>query len=172
MASLMENLIQTLNEQYGAYESLVKLSEKKTPIIVSGSLEELQRITDEEQDAVAVINAIDKKRTEIMMDIANVINKDATTLRLSDLVLMIQGRPEEAQALKEAREKLVQIGKRLKTINERNKLLLDNALEMVNFDLSLVQSVKQAPQMGNYNRGAMTTGEVYGTNLKGFDAKQ
>ena len=106
------------------------------------------------------------------MDIANVINKDATTLRLSDLVLMIQGRPEEAQALKEAREKLVQIGKRLKTINERNKLLLDNALEMVNFDLSLVQSVKQAPQMGNYNRGAMTTGEVYGTNLKGFDAKQ
>lgn len=172
MASLMENLIQTLNEQYNAYESLVKLSEKKTPIIVSGSLEELQRITDEEQDAVAVINAIDKKRTEIMMDIANVINKDATTLRLSDLVLMIQGRPEEAQALKEAREKLVQIGKRLKTINERNKLLLDNALEMVNFDLSLVQSVKQAPQMGNYNRGAMTTGEVYGTNLKGFDAKQ
>lgn len=172
MASLMENLIQTLNEQYNAYESLVKLSEKKTPIIVSGSLEELQRITDEEQDAVAVINAIDKKRTEIMMDIANVINKDATTLRLSDLVLMIQGRPEEAQALKEAREKLVQIGKRLKNINERNKLLLDNALEMVNFDLSLVQSVKQAPQMGNYNRGAMTTGEVYGTNLKGFDAKQ
>lgn len=172
MASLMENLIQTLNEQYNAYESLVKLSEKKTPIIVSGSLDELQKITDEEQDVVALINAIDKKRTEIMMDIANVINKDATTLRLSDLVVMIQGRPEEAKALQDAKEKLVQIGKRLKSLNERNKMLLDNALEMVNFDLSLVQSAKQAPQMGNYNRGAMTTGEVYGTNLKGFDAKQ
>ena len=32
--------------------------------------------------------------------------------------------------------------------------------------------MKQAPQMGNYNRGAINTGEVYGTNLKGFDAKQ
>lgn len=168
----MENLISTLNEQYDAYVSLVELSEKKTPIIVSGSLEDLQTITDEEQDAVAKVNAIDKKRTEIMMDIANVINRDATTLRLSDLVVLIQGRPEEANALQDAREKLVAVGKKLKTVNERNKLLLDNALEMVNFDLSLVQSMKQAPQMGNYNKGAMATGEVYGTNLKGFDAKQ
>ncbi len=172
MASLMENLIRTLNEQYDAYVSLVELSEKKTPIIVSGALEELQKITDEEQDAVAKVNAIDKQRVEIMMDIANVINKDATTLRLSDLVTMIQARPEEAKALEEARKKLTEIGKKLKTVNERNKMLLDNALEMVNFDLSLIQSMKQAPQMGNYNRGAMSTGEVYGTNLKGFDAKQ
>jgi flagellar biosynthesis/type III secretory pathway chaperone len=107
-----------------------------------------------------------------MGDIGNVLNKDATTLKLTELSAMIQGRPEEQEKLEEARAKLIKVGKELKTVNERNKELLENALEMVNFDMSLIQSMKQAPQMGNYNRGAMNTGEVYGTNLKGFDTKQ
>ncbi|MCQ2543107.1 MAG: flagellar protein FlgN [Lachnospiraceae bacterium] len=172
MASLMENLIEVLGKQHEAYSELVELSKKKTPIIISGSLEELQSITDEEQLAVDKVNAIDRKRTEIMMDIANVINRDATTLKLNDLVGLIQGRPEEQAKLEEARLKLIAVGKELKAVNDRNKDLLDNALEMVNFDLTLVQSMKQAPQMANYNRGAVTTGEVYGTNLRRFDSKQ
>lgn len=172
MASLMENLIQCLETQYEAYTQLVELSKKKTPIIVSGSLEELQKITDEEQAAVNKVTDIDHERNEIMKDIANVINRDVETLKLSDLVQLISQRPEEQAKLEEARKKLVTIGKELKTVNERNRDLLENALEMVNFDLNLIQSMKQAPQMGNYNRGAVNTGEVYGTNLKGFDAKQ
>lgn len=172
MASLMENLIDILNEQYEAYTALVELSGRKTPIIVAGSLEDLQKITDEEQLAVDRVNAVDKKRIEIMNDIANVLNKDAETLKLNELITLIQGRAEEQARLEEARGKLIKVGKELKTINERNKELLENALDMINFDMTLIQSMKQAPQMGNYNRGALNTGEVYGTNLKGFDTKQ
>ena len=46
MASLMENLIVILDETYEAYEQLLALSLKKTPVIVSENLEELARITD------------------------------------------------------------------------------------------------------------------------------
>ena len=172
MASLMENLIDILNEQYDAYSALVELSRKKTPIIVSGSLEDLQKITDEEQDAVNVVNDIDKKRVEIMGDIANVLNQDINNLKLSNLVELINTRPEEQARLNEARNKLIGIGKELKTVNERNRELLENALEMIDFDMNLIQAMKQAPQMGNYNSGGVNTGEVYGTNLKGFDTKQ
>lgn len=172
MASLMENLIDILNEQYEAYSVLVDLSRKKTPIIVSGSLEELQAITDEEQNAVNAVNAVDRKRLEIMADIANVLNQNDKTLKLSDLVTLINTRPEEQAKLEEARKKLIAVGKDLKTVNERNKELLENSLEMIDFDLNLIQAMKQAPQMANYNRGALSTGEVYGTNLKGFDTKQ
>ncbi len=172
MASLMENLIDILNEQYDAYSTLVELSRKKTPIIVSGSLEDLQKITDEEQDAVNVVNDIDKKRIEIMGDIANVLNQDINNLKLSNLVELINTRPEEQAKLNEARGKLIEIGKELKTVNERNRELLENALEMIDFDMNLIQAMKQAPQMGNYNSGGVNTGEVYGTNLKGFDTKQ
>ena len=172
MASLMENLIDILNEQYDAYSALVDLSRKKTPIIVSGSLEDLQKITDEEQDAVNVVNEIDKKRLEIMGDIANVLNQDINNLKLSNLVELINTRPEEQARLNEVRGKLIEIGKQLKTVNERNRELLENALEMIDFDMNLIQAMKQAPQMGNYNSGGVNTGEVYGTNLKGFDTKQ
>jgi len=168
----MENLIDILNEQYDAYSALVELSRKKTPIIVSGSLEDLQKITDEEQDAVNVVNDIDKKRIEIMGDIANVLNQDINNLKLSNLVELINTRPEEQAKLNEARGKLIEIGKELKTVNERNRELLENALEMIDFDMNLIQAMKQAPQMGNYNSGGVNTGEVYGTNLKGFDTKQ
>lgn len=172
MASLMENLIEILNSQCEAYEKLVELSDKKTGTIVAGDIENLQRITDEEQAAVVEVNILEKKREEVMKDIANVINKNYDTLKLSDLVKMIEGRPEEHDKLETARVNLLSVGKRLRTVNERNKELLENALEMVDFDLSLIQAMKQAPQMGNYNRGALNTGEVYGTNLKGFDTKQ
>ncbi|MBO4311221.1 MAG: flagellar protein FlgN [Lachnospiraceae bacterium] len=168
----MENLIDILNEQYDAYSALVELSRKKTPIIVSGSLEDLQKITDEEQAAVNVVNDVDKRRIEIMGDIANVLNQDINNLKLSNLVEMINTRPEEQAKLEEARGKLIVVGKELKTVNERNRELLENALEMIDFDMNLIQAMKQAPQMGNYNRGAVNTGEVYGTNLKGFDTKQ
>ena len=168
----MENLIDILNEQYVAYSELVELSKSKTPIIVKGTLEELQSVTDKEQLAVDKVNNIDKKRQEIMGDIANVLNQDVNTLKLSNLVTLINTRPEEQAKLEEARGKLIKIGKELKTVNERNKELLENALEMIDFDLNLIQAMKPAPQMGNYNRGAVNTGEVYGTNLKGFDTKQ
>ncbi|MBO4347941.1 MAG: flagellar protein FlgN [Lachnospiraceae bacterium] len=172
MASLMENLIDILNEQYDAYSALVELSKKKTPIIVSGSLEELQKITDDEQLAVDKVNNIDKKRLEIMGDIANVLNREEKDLKISDLISLINTRPEEQTKLEEAREKLIIVGKELKIVNERNKELLENALEMIDFDLNLIQAMKQAPQMGNYNQSGINTGEVYGTNLKGFDTKQ
>ena len=107
-----------------------------------------------------------------MGDIANVLNREEKDLKISDLISLINTRPEEQTKLEEAREKLIIVGKELKIVNERNKELLENALEMIDFDLNLIQAMKQAPQMGNYNQSGINTGEVYGTNLKGLDTKQ
>ena len=46
MASLMENLIEVLNNESQEYDQLLELSTKKTPVLVAGNLEELARITD------------------------------------------------------------------------------------------------------------------------------
>ena len=79
MPSLMEELIEVLDKEEIKYKELLALSEKKTPIIVEGNIEKLQKITDEEQVAVDDIGALDHKRSEIMTDIATVINKDVNT---------------------------------------------------------------------------------------------
>ena len=91
MASLMENLIEILGQESSEYEGLLELSQKKTPIIVSGDLEELQKITDDEQEVVSRINRLEKKRMEVTADIANVLNKDVENLKLVNLIEMLAG---------------------------------------------------------------------------------
>ena len=89
MASLMENLIDVLEKQSSEYEVLLGLSQKKTPVIIAGDLEALQQITDDEQRIVTKVTSLEKKRVEVTGDIANVLNKDVTTLKLSDLIAML-----------------------------------------------------------------------------------
>ena len=45
----MENLITVLGGICDEYDNLLELSTKKKPVIISGDLEELSKITDEEQ---------------------------------------------------------------------------------------------------------------------------
>ncbi len=172
MASLMENLIETLENESSEYEVLLGLSEKKTPIIVRGDLEALQKITDEEQIVVSRIHHLEQARVDVTKDIANVINKDVETLKLKNLIQMLEGRPKEQKKLQEVHDKLQDVLHRMQTVNNQNRDLINHALELVAFDMNLLQAMKAAPETANYNKGAYSAGSVMGTEKCGFDAKQ
>lgn len=172
MASLMENLIDVLNSESQEYENLLKLSEAKTPIIVAGDLEELGRLTDEEQIVVGKINHLENKRQELFIDIANVVNKDVKTMMLADIVDMLSSRPAEQKKLAAVHDSLKSSVYAVKRVNEQNRQLINEAMEMVNFNLNMLQAMKTAPETANYNRGAYNAGMQMGINAKGFDAKQ
>ncbi len=172
MASLMENLIDVLNRECTEYEGLLDLSQKKTPIIAGGNLEDLQKITDDEQNVVIRINHLEKQRVEVTKDIANVLNRDVEELKLSNLIEMLAARPVEQEKLTVAHDRLQIAVRNLQRVNEQNKELLTNALEMVEFEMTLLQSMKAAPETANYNRGAYSAGNTMGVTSNGFDAKQ
>jgi len=172
VASLMENLIDVLEKECSEYEVLLALSRKKTPIIVGGNLEELQKITDEEQLVVSRIGGLEKTRTQVMKDIANVMNRDVTQLKLTNLIQMLASRPAESGKLAELHDRLKNVTANMQRVNEQNRQLIENALEMVEFDMNLLQSVKTAPETANYNKGAYTSGALMGVGRSGFDAKQ
>ena len=168
----MENLIDVLGKECVEYEGLLELSQKKTPVIVGGDLEALQKITDEEQDYASRITNLEKKRTVVYADIANVINKDVNTLKLDYLIAMLESRPAERDALAGLHDRLKTAVRGLQRVNEQNRELLTNALEMVEFEMNLLQAMKAAPETANYNRGAYNTGNTMGVTPGGFDAKQ
>lgn len=172
MASLMENLIIILNDECQSYENLLELSESKTPVIISGNLDELARITDEEQIVVAKINHIENQRQTAFNNIANVINRDVNTLKLGDLVDMLSQRPEEQQRLAKVHDRLSTVVRSVKRVNDQNRELLKDAMEMVDFNLNILQAMKTAPETANYNRGAYSAGMQMGIPKSGFDAKQ
>lgn len=171
MASLIENLISVLEQESAEYEELLGLSKKKTPVIVAGDLQALQQITDEEQTVVNRINHLEHKRTEVMKDIANVTNKDVNSLKLVNVIQMLDSRPQESGKLSEVHNRLRIVVENMKRVNEQNGELIAHSLEMVEFDMNLLHAMKAAPQTANYNKGAYSAGNVMGTDRGGFDAK-
>lgn len=172
MASLMEVLIDVLDKENQEYARLLTLSMRKTPVIVSEDLDELARITDEEQIIVSRINHLDNQRNEAINDIANVLNKDVNNLKIVDLIKMLAARPEEQEKLATVFDSLQENVRGVKRINEQNRELLQEALELVQFNMNVLQAMNKAPETANYNRGAFNTGDMIGASHKSFDAKQ
>ena len=121
---------------------------------------------------VSRIGNLEKKRVEVTADIANVLNRDVTILKLSNLIEMFSARPEEQKILSEIHDRLQQAVNNLKKINEQNEQLIKNALEMVEFEMNLLQATRTAPATANYNKGAYNAGDTMGVISGGFDAKQ
>ena len=172
MASLMEVLIDVLEQENQEYEKLLSLSMRKTSVIVSENLEELTKITDEEQFIVSRINNLDNQRNEAVNDIASVLNKDVDKLKIVDLIRMLSARPEEQEKLAIVFDKLRESVRSVKRVNEQNRELIKDALELVQFNMNVLQSMNKAPESANYNRGAYNTGDMIGTSHMTFDAKQ
>ena len=172
MASLMEELIVCLETEEKEFERLLTLSQQKTPVIVNNKISELEKITDEEQIIVSRITNLESKRESVTKDIAEVINKDVAELKLTTLIDLMSNQPGERKRLSDIHDKLSATVKQIRQVNDGNAELIKNALEMVNFDLSVVQAMRQAPETANYSRGAINTGSMLGGSAGGFDAKQ
>lgn len=172
MASLMETLIDVLDKECTMYEKLLGLSGRKTTIIIQGDLKALAEITDEEQCIINDIQALEKQRVTAMTDIANVLNMDVDSLKLTDLIGVLDKRPVDQKNLAKQRDRLVSVADNVRRVNGQNQELLKSSIEMVEFEMNIIQASKRAPQTANYSRAADTTGDCLGYTSGGFDAKQ
>ncbi len=172
MASLMEELIDVLEKESKEYEELLSLSRRKTKVIVSQDILALEKITDEEQIIVSRITNLDSKRETVTKDIADVINKDVETLKLSALIELLSNQPNERKRLSAVHDRLKDTVHTIRLVNEGNSELIKNSLEMVNFDLNMIRAMRQAPETANYARNASNTGVMLGSATGNFDAKQ
>lgn len=172
MASLLENLIDVLDRENVQYEKLIVLAESKTPVIVAGDIENLGKITEDEQEIVGIIQGMEKQRDKFLADIANVVNRDVETLKLIDLIQMLDKMPDQQEKLEGIQKRLRATIDRLREVNDRNQMLLAERLDMVDFNLNMIRAMKSAPQTANYSRDAYTNGQSLGILHGGFDAKQ
>lgn len=172
MASLIDTLTEILNGENEEYRKLLDLSEGKTEVIVKGDLNALSLITDKEQQVVSKINALEQRRTETMTEIAKILNTDVRGLKLENLIDLLKKKPREQRELAEIHDKLHVTLYQMKGVNERNAELLKTSMEMVDFNLNLIQAMRKAPETANYNRGAYNTGAQLGVGSGSFDAKQ
>ena len=171
MASLIEELIDTLNLENDEYGKLLELSTQKAAAIVARNISAIEKITDDEQIVLTTIGNLDAKRAQVTSDIADVINKDVETLKLSVLIDLLAKQPGEQKRLSQVHDRLKVTVDNVRRINESNRQLIEQSLEMVEFDINMLKAMRQAPETNNYGRGAVSVGETLGS-VRGFDAKQ
>ena len=170
MATLVETLIQVLNEECEVYSDLVDISNEKTQIIVANDIEKLQKITDQEQDILTTIANLEHKREEATKVIAMVLGKNTKGVKLRDVIGFMEGQPDIQEQLSDVHDRLLHVVKRLSEINKHNSVLVNDQLEMIQFNLNVLQGLWQAPETGTYNKGAYNTGETYAPVHGYFDS--
>jgi hypothetical protein len=172
VASLIDELVLVLEREDACYTELIKLSREKSPVIVKGDLEGLAAVTVKAQEIVGVIQKLEKDRISGMKDIAEVTGRKADELKLTELIDLMKGRPEEQKKLSSIHDRLSETMRQMTAINEQNRNLLKTSLDMVEFEINLLQSMKQAPETADYNKNAYSTGAIMGSGTKRFDTKQ
>jgi flagellar biosynthesis/type III secretory pathway chaperone len=171
VASLIDELISTLEKEYEIYQQLIPIANEKTQVIVKNNLIALQEITDKEQLAVDRIAALERKREDVIVNIKTVINRKSDSLDLKMLIQLMEKQPKEQKALSVLHDNLKNTIQRLVNINNRNKSLIQQSLEMIEFNMNFIQSTRMAPGNNTYTRGASKY-DVLASGTGMFDAKQ
>ena len=143
MASLIENLITGLNEEYAVYEQLLQASMEKTPAIIANDLDRLKSTTDKEQLLVDTITGLENSRKQTMANIATVLNKKSSELTIMNVVEFLSEQPEFHDPLLEIDEKLAKIAKKLRSVNDHNQNLIKESLSMIEYNINLLQNLNR-----------------------------
>ena len=169
MASLIEELIMVLGDEEKIYSEIIPIAEKKTQIIVNNDLQSLNSITEEEQELLGKISKLEKKRQEVIGNIVIVMNKKESELNFITIIELLNGQEKEQEDLRKLHDKLKRTIDILSTLNERNQMLIKQSLEMIDFDINLMQSLRTSPGVGQYNIASEV--EMQGMKSGMFDAK-
>jgi flagellar biosynthesis/type III secretory pathway chaperone len=170
VASLVDELLDDLRNENAEYEKLLVTADQKRQMIINGETEELEAITAKEEQLGNNLKAMEGRRVQILKDMAVVMGHDGEQVTVTQIIDMLNNQPGERDALTTARDQLLETATKLQIANRQNEILLQQALEMVEFDLTLFKSLRQAPQTANYGQDAYTTGDILGGSS--FDSSQ
>ena len=136
---------------------------------MNNDLQSLNSITEEEQELLGKISKLEKKRQEVIRNIGIVMNKKESELNFVTIIELLDGQEKEQEELRKLHDKLKRTIDVLSTLNERNQMLIKQSLEMIDFDINLMQSLRTSPGVGQYNIASEV--EIQGMKSGMFDAK-
>ena len=170
MASLVDELVKVLREETKLYSALEECADEKTEILVKGDIPALERLTIIEQTRSDELLAFSNKQIQILNDIKTVLGRTDEKLTVTMLIGFLASQPQVQEQLSGARDDLIAAAKRVQDKNQQNMILLNHAIELTEFDITLFKSMRQAPETANYDKNAYNTGSILGGG--GFDGKQ
>jgi len=146
MSGMMQQLLETMNDQAQRYEELLGLALEKKDVVVQNDVEGLQKITNLENILISQNNRLEKKRLSLVTDIAEVLGQRGNDLDIAALIELMTGQPEEQKELKAVGDRIRDALKQLKEANDFNSSLIQNALDYIEYSMNLIRSSAQQTQ--------------------------
>ncbi len=171
MASLIEELIDTLDKEDQIYKNLIPIQEEKMRAVVANDLNSLTRISGDEQKLVDQIANLENKRQRVTDDITTVLGKAPGSMNLDKIVQALEKEPKDQKKLQELHDRLRRTVARLQELNGQNRDLLSQALEMVEFNMNVIRSTRMSSGSSNYSSNAAQV-DAPDMGVGMFDAKQ
>lgn len=91
-------------------------------------------------------------------------------MTVKTIINILAGQKEVQARLTQVHDDLRNTLKRFSMVNEINKNLIKESLEIIDFNLNFIKGMYQAPEVANYSRDAMNVSPAL--DLGVFDAKQ
>jgi len=168
LASLVEELVNVLDAEKKIYKTLVGYEERKKDVLIAADVTALEEITTKEQLAGDDLIAYSNQQIQILKDIATVLGRTEGKMTVTRLISLLDTQPKVQMQLTEARDSLLEAAGQMKSLSEQNAVLIRQAIELNEFDMTLFKSLRQAPETANYDKSAYNTGSLLGGS--GFDA--
>lgn len=170
MASLVEELVNILEAEEKIYQTMIAYGERKRDVLIAANVSELEEVTALEQLKSDELISFSNRQIQALSDIATVLGMNRGRMTVSRLIGCLGSQPQVQEQLIAARDSLIKAADKLKSLNDENMILIQQAIELNEFDLALFKSLRQAPETANYNKSAYNTGSLLGSS--DFDAKQ
>lgn len=161
---LVKQLTDVLNQENEIYDTLSKISDNKTDLIIGGKVVELGEVVKVEQSLIIKISKLEDKREKIVDKLCGTLGKKPDEMTISALASQLG--ENESDMLKECQERMFKCINKLKNINELNSKLIKNSLEYIDFSINMMTSIDT---MNNSYGSSGHSGDSKKRNL--FDVK-
>lgn len=165
---MIQELIKILESEYDNYGQLCTLAEEKREVVIKGDIEKLKNITNSENELVGRNQKLEKERISLMNDIADVLNYSSEEITLTKLIELLNNQQKDREALKDIQARFKDKLNTLKSLNEKNGILIKQALSYVDYNMNVMQSYRTLPSISYQSGGEVRMSE--GRNF--FDTKR
>lgn len=149
MTKSVEQLVQTLDKETEIYSDLLELAKLKREVIKSQDIDKLEAMVSEEQGLVVSLFKLEEIREKVLDKIMRDEKLDFVE-NVSQLAELL--RSDERHRILESKNKLMVL---IKNVNEETRFngrLLEDKLELINFNISLLAQTGE--DSGRYSKRA------------------
>lgn len=164
MEELISKLEEILENEALLYTQILNIGNQKTDIIIKGKVNELAVLVEQEQDIVSKLAKLEFERDHVSTALHKELKLTDEEVTLTQLVKHIEGK--NADSLIERQNKLLDVLKQVKNVNDQNGKLINSSLEYIEFSINVLSS---AVNPGNNYNQVGYTGAVGKSSL--FDKK-